>query len=62
VFNPQNEEGRKGKRPADAVRSSGQQLHGGRARAALGGSGNRRWGHSPASVRKEEEGPGGLSG
>jgi hypothetical protein len=44
------------------VRSSGQRLHGGRVRAALGGSGNRWRGRSYASMRKEEEGSGGPSG
>jgi hypothetical protein len=62
VFNPWNEEGRRGKRSADAVRSSGHWLHGGRDRAALGGGGNWRWGSSPTSVQKEEEGPSGPSG
>jgi hypothetical protein len=38
VFNPWNEDGRRGKRSADAMRSSGQRLHGGQVRG-----GARRW-------------------
>jgi hypothetical protein len=55
VFNPRNEEGRRGKWLEDAVRSSGQRLHGGQGWGALGGDESRWRGCSPASVRKEEE-------
>jgi hypothetical protein len=43
VFNPWNEEGRRGKRSAGAAQE---------------GDGNRWWGLSPALVQKEEEGVG----
>jgi hypothetical protein len=43
VFNPWNEEGRRGKRSAGAAQEGG---------------GNRWWGLSPALVQKEEEGVG----
>jgi hypothetical protein len=55
-FNPWNEEGRRGKRSTDAVRSSGQWLHGG---LGWSGVGRRRTdgggGAHSASVLKEEE-------
>jgi hypothetical protein len=53
IHEMKREGGGNGQRMRGRARGSGSMV--GEARAALGGGGSRRQGHSPALVRKEEE-------